>query len=195
MGFSAQARDMYILDFKRNWGKFLLWGIILSILGLIALSIATFTTLVSVILIGSLLVISGIVVLIDSITFWRKKTGFGAHFFSGMLYTLAGIILIANPVSGSISLTLILGICYTFVGLFRTMNALNTHLYRWKLRLLNGAITLLIGLLIMVSWPESSLYIIGLFVGIDLLVVGWVYIMSAIMGRNMLHSAQTQGHE
>lgn len=188
MGFSTQAGSMRASDFRDNWGKFMLWGIALSILGVAAMSAATFTTMISVFLLGIVLCTGGVVVMIDALTFWRGKPGFILHLLAGILYAGVGVMLITNPVSGSVSLTLLLGICYTLLGLFRIISALSLRLFRWKLSLFNGVITLLIGTLIMSSWPESSLYIIGLFIGIDLLVCGWVYIMSAVAGRNILRN-------
>ncbi len=189
MGFTTRSGHMHTAAFRENWGKFLVWGIALSILGIAAMSAAAFTTLVSVFLLGILITIGGAVVIIDSLTFWRGKPGFILHSLSGALYLVVGLMLMINPLSGSVSLTLLLGICYTLLGLFRIIAALSIKQYRWKLSLFNGIITLLIGVLILRSWPESSLYIIGLFIGIDLLVCGWVYIMSAIAGRNALRHA------
>lgn len=186
MGFSMRTGNIQISDFSKHWRQFLLWGIALSILGIAAMSTATFTTLISVFLIGILLTISGIVIIINSFSFWRGRPGFTLHLLSGILYAGIGVMLIVNPVSGAASLTLLLGIGFTLVGIFRIISALSLKLFQWQLSLFNGLLTLLIGTLIMRSWPESSLYIIGLFIGIDLLICGWVYIMSAMAARNYL---------
>ena len=185
MGFSMQTGSKHAADFNNNWVKFLLWGIALFILGVIAMSAAAFTTIATIFFLGVILFVGGLIVLMDSITFWRGKPGFALHLLSGLLYTAVGIMLMINPITGSMSLTLLLGIGYTIIGFFRIITALSLQLFRWKLSLFNGILTMLIGILIMASWPQSSLYIIGLFIGIDLIVCGWVYMMSAIAGRNI----------
>ena len=185
MSFSMQISSIHTSDFKNHWEKFLCWGIALCILGIVAISAAAFTTVATVFFLGFILLIGGMIVMMDSITFWRGKPGFRLHLLSGFLYTAIGLMLIINPIVGSMSITLLLGIGYTIFGFIRIVNALSTAVFHWKFRLFNGILTLLIGILIMASWPQSSLYIIGLFIGIDLLVCGWIYIMSAMTGRNL----------
>jgi len=173
--------------FGRNWKKFLFWGIALVILGMLAISAATFTTLASVVFIGILIFIAGAIIAIDAATFWKGNTsGFVLHLLMGILYLVVGIELIKDPLNGSISLTLLLGIFYLVLGIFRTVYALMHRVPKWQWNLLNALISLALGLLILANWPASSLYIIGLFVGIDLLFSGWVYIMGALAGRSML---------
>lgn len=171
---------------KKAWGWFLLWGIGLLILGLLAISSVTLTTLISIIFLGVLIFISGVIILIDAFTFWwRLWGGFFLHFFIGLFYLFAGAILIKNPIFASLSLTFILGIFYVLIGISRIIYSLTLQVFRWKLTLFNGIVTLLLGILILASWPSSSLYIIGLFVGIDLVICGWVYIMAAMYAKSV----------
>lgn len=185
MGFSTRITNQYLEAFGRNWIWFLLWGIAVTILGLFAISATTLTTIITVLTLGLLLILGGIIVIFDAFTFWRGKgSGFYMHVLMGILYLLAGSILIKNPLAGSVSITLLLGIAYTLLGLFRIIYSLSIRLPRWSWSLFNGLVTLLLGILIMASWPASSLYIIGLFVGIDLVFCGWAYIMTAIAAKN-----------
>jgi uncharacterized membrane protein HdeD (DUF308 family) len=145
------------------------------------------TTFISVIFLGVIIMTAGMIVLIDALTFWRiKMSGFALHVFMGIVYIAGGLMLIDNPLAGSVSLTLLLGILYIALGAFRTIYALTHRAPRWSLSLLNGIISFILGILILSNWPNSSLYIIGLFVGIDLLMCGWVYIMSALAARAIM---------
>ncbi|MDR3492398.1 MAG: DUF308 domain-containing protein [Gammaproteobacteria bacterium] len=170
--------------FGQNWKKFLLWGIALVILGAFAISASFFTTLMTVVFIGVIIFMAGVVVVIDAVTFWHKSvSGFFFHALMGILYLVVGITLIVNPLEGSVSLTFLLGILYLTLGIFRLVYSLTHRTLQWGWSVFNALISLLLGVLILANWPASSLYIIGLFVGIDLLFSGWVYIMGALAGR------------
>lgn len=173
--------------FGSNWRKFLILGIILVILGLFAISAATFTTLLSVMLIGFIILFTGAIILYDTLSFWRRKgSGFFLHLLFAVLYLIIGAVLVMNPVAGSVSLTLMLGIFYIVIGFLRVAFAPTLRAPHWGWAWFNGVITLFLGILIITSWPASSLYIIGLFVGIDLFFCGWAYIMSAIAARKLI---------
>jgi uncharacterized membrane protein HdeD (DUF308 family) len=172
--------------YSQNWRKFLFWGIALVILGMLAISAVMLTTFISVMVIGSVILIAGAIIVVDSCTHWRiKVTGFLLHLIMGLLYIAVGVMVLEDPLKGSISLTLLLGIFYLVIGSFRTMYAISHRAPRWGLGVLNGLVSLILGLLILSNWPASSLYIIGLFVGIDILFCGWVCIMSALAARKL----------
>lgn len=182
MGFSHN-QDMSV--FSKHWGWFMLWGVAMAALGIFAISATALTTLITVIMLGVLLLVGGAVVIIDAFTFWRGKSkGFILHVLMGILYLLAGAILIKNPLEGSISITLFLGIFYIILGISRIAYSLSMRMLGWGWTLFNGMISLLLGILIIANWPASSLFIIGLFVGIDLVFCGWAYIMVALAARN-----------
>jgi uncharacterized membrane protein HdeD (DUF308 family) len=172
--------------FGKNWVWFFLWGIALIILGMAAIGAATFTTLLSIVFLGFIILLSGIVIILDSFTFWRNRKGFVLHLLMGILYIVVGLMLINSPLAGSISLTLLLGFFYLALGLFRLYYSFSLRAPRWGWNFFNGLISTLLGMFILMSWPESSLYIIGLFVGIDLLFCGWAYIMASLGAKSIL---------
>lgn len=181
---SHNIRKQPIDAFRHNWGWFLTWGIIFVILGMIAIYASVLTTLASIYLLGILLLVSSFVLIMDASKFWWGSWGgFFLHFLMSIFYFAAGIMLIQNPILGSISITLLLGILYISLGIFRVLYSLSLRTPRWGWNLFNGLISFLLGLAILYSWPASSLFIIGLFVGIDLLFCGWAYIMSALSTR------------
>ncbi len=184
MSFIIQSKQPDLRVFSKNWLWLVIFGIALIILGLFAISAATLTTVISVILLGVLLLIGGIIEIIDAFSFWRRTSGFVLHIIIGILYVIAGIILIDNPILGSVSITLFLGIFYVIVGLSRLFYSLSIRMTRWGWIFLNGLIALLLGILILENWPASSLVIIGLFVGIDLVFSGWAYAMMGIAAKS-----------
>lgn len=170
--------------FGKNWTMFLVWGIALTLLGFFAVGASGFFTLMSIVLLGVLLLITGLIIIVDTFTFWwHRWTGFFLHLAIGVLYALVGGYLLRNPGEGALSITYFLGVFFIVIGLIRAINALFLRAPRWGWGLLNAAISLLLGAMILSSWPASSIYIIGLFVGIDLIFSGITYITAALACR------------
>jgi uncharacterized membrane protein HdeD (DUF308 family) len=179
------STNPHLATFSKNWGWFFLWGLTLFILGCAAISAATFTTLLSVIFIGVVILVAGIVITLDSFSFWwRKGSGFFLHFIMGVLYIVAGTLLINTPLLGSIPLTLFLGIFYMLIGISRMMYSALLQTPNWGWNFVSGILSLFLGVLIVAELPSSALFIIGLFVGIDLLFCGLTYIMVALAARS-----------
>jgi uncharacterized membrane protein HdeD (DUF308 family) len=184
MSLSMRFTERHLSSFGEHWLRFLVWGIALTVIGLFAIYASTFATLLTVVILGFVVFFGGSIMFVDTLTFWWGKwSSFLFHLIVALLYLAVGIILIMNPLEGSISLTLLLGIFYLVIGLFRMFNSSSTKTPQWGWALFNGLINFALGVLILASWPSSSLFIIGLFVGIDLVFVGWSYIMAALAGR------------
>ncbi|CAN5467437.1 HdeD family acid-resistance protein [soil metagenome] len=182
----SQFKNQYLEVMAKNWLWFFALGIVLSILGVIAISMAALTTLFSVLFLGFLLGVGGVVIIIDAFKYWQhRKNSFFISVLLGILYIAVAMTLIQSPVFASVSLTLFLGIFYVVIGLFRIISALFMRISGWGWNLFNAIISLLLGILILSNWPQSSLFIIGLFVGIDLLITGWVYIMASLAAQSL----------
>lgn len=185
MSLSANFLTEHSKAYSKNWSLFFIWGVLLMIFGFFAVSMTAFTTLLTVMLLGFLILFSGCVILLDTLTFWRgKEHGFISHLLASILYLAAGIMLISNPVEGSTAITFLLGLIYSVLGLLRLLFSSALRLPNWGWSFTNGLITLLIGILILSSWPGSSLFIIGLFVGIDIFFCGLAYTMAAFAIRS-----------
>lgn len=171
---------------SNRWGWFFAWGILLVLLGVLAITYSAATTVVSVVFFGFLLAISGVVIIFDSFkSSWGKWSVFSMHLAMGILYLAAGVILIKGPLAGSITLTLLLAIFYIVLGLFRTVSCLTREVSNRGWRLVSSILTLILGILILIEWPMSGLFIIGLFIGIDLIFTGWIFIVSALTARQV----------
>lgn len=187
MPYFRRFEDKHLIAYGNYWHRFMFFGIALMILGAISIGASTVATLFSVIILGIIIFLSGAIILFDAFTFWWKKwSGFLVHAIIGILYLSIGLMLIRNPIEGSVSLTLLLGIFYIAAGVFRIAFSSLLQTPRWGWSWFNGLITLIIGILIITSWPGSSLFIIGLFVGIDLVFTGLAYVMSALAARNLV---------
>ncbi len=183
---SMRFNDSHLPDFSKQWSLYLVWGILLTILGILAIGASVLTTIVSIFVLGLLLLIAAIVLFIDTFAFWWGKwNGFFLHLILALLYCIVGIMIIKQPVAASISLTLLLGIFYVIIGLYRIFMSSGIRSPRWGWILFNGIISLLLGILILASWPASGLFIIGIFIGIDLLFSGWTFIMASLAARAM----------
>lgn len=187
MNYSFRNNPQDLMLFSKNWPWFFAWGVLLILIGLYAFSAVVMATMISVIFIGVLVALGGAVLLADSIVSWRKhRSVFLLHFIIGLLYLIAGIFIIADPLLASTYLTFILGIFYLVIGLFRLFYALSMKPLRWGWNFINGLLGLLLGILILSSWPTSGLFIIGLFVAIDLTLSGIAYVMASLGARSLI---------
>lgn len=157
-------------------GSFLLLGIALIIFGTIALSSAFITTMATVMLFGGLMVAAGIAQIVHAFytSEWR---GFFAYIVLGILGAVVGWLMLIHPTVGAVSLTLLLATFFIAGGLFKIASALMHDIEHKGWFILSGIVSLALGLLIFAQWPASSLWIIGLFIGTDMIVSGWTYVM------------------
>lgn len=173
-----------IKELHRRWILFLLLGIGLIVLGLIGISASGLVTLASVVFFGWLLMFGGAGVVIHA--FWAKRwSGFFLQLLSGLLYLIVGWMLAVRPGLGALTLTLVFAISLVVQGAFRIGTALSTRMDGWGSLLVSGIITLVLGLMIWNEWPLSGLWVIGLFVGIDLLFYGWWLVSLALSARRL----------
>lgn len=168
----------------QNWKWLLGLGIVFVILGIIGLGMTFALTIASVVLFGILFIVGSAVQFVDAFKVggW-KSTVF--HVLIGILYLIAGIFMIVNPFKGAFVLTLVLAVSLVVVGIFRIFIAIQMReSANWFWPLLGGIISVALGVLIFAGWPVSGLWVIGLFIAIELLVHGWSYIFIALAARS-----------
>jgi len=151
-------------------------GVVYIIAGIIALGSMLAATVVSVFVVGIMMVIAGVAEVINAfqIKTWGK---FMLWLLLGALYIVAGFLAFENPLLAAAVLTLFLGVSLIVSGIIRVVLAFGMQrAMPWIWVLLSGIITALLGLIIVAHWPVSSLYVLGLFLGIDLVIAGagWV---------------------
>jgi uncharacterized membrane protein HdeD (DUF308 family) len=173
--------DERVILGRARWLSFLL-GLVSIIVGLLAISSTFIATLASVMFFGVLLVVEGIATVIYAVIV-RSWRGFALHLFAAALYLLVGLFLLEDPIRAAAVLTLLLTACFFVGGLLRVVFSLAERFPAWPWVLLTGVVDLVLAAILWNSWPESSLWVIGLFVGIDLLFHGWSTIFLALTVR------------
>jgi uncharacterized membrane protein HdeD (DUF308 family) len=182
----AATVDSELRALRPHWVWFLVLGIALVVLGTIAIGWACVTTITiaATWLFGFVLLGGGIGEIIHSFTV-GKWSGTLVHLLIGLLYAVVGFMMISDPADSAITLTKIIAIFMIIGGIFRVVAALAHRFAGWEWVLLNGGITLLLGLFIYRQLPESGLWFIGLFLGIEMIFNGWSWIALAIGIRRL----------
>jgi uncharacterized membrane protein HdeD (DUF308 family) len=181
---TTDALVLEFRDLRHKWGWLLAIGISMVVLGAIALFITPAATLGTILVLGWLLVVSGVVETIQSFRV-RRWSGIFLHLIGGVLGILVGLLIVTHPLAGALATTLLFASFFTVIGLFRLVAAIRLKFPHWGWAAFDGAVTLLLGLLLWMEWPVSGLWFIGFAVGISLLLRGWSYIMFAIAVRSV----------
>ncbi|ASJ06280.1 HdeD family acid-resistance protein [Thermococcus pacificus] len=179
-------------EVKKNWIWMLGLGIIFTTLGFAGLMILPLLTITSVAIFGAFMVVGGALQVIQGITKtkdWKSRT---LHIIMGAIYVIGGIATLENPVLATTILTLVLGFSLITIGAIRIGVALqNKDISQWALMTLSGFLTILLGFMIVIQWPWSGLWAVGLFVSVDLIMSGLNFIAIALSAK-MEH---TQGQK
>jgi uncharacterized membrane protein HdeD (DUF308 family) len=170
----AETAGLAPLRAKSGWIVAL--GVVYVIAGVIALGSVVFATVVTVFVVGVMMLIAGVAEVFNAfqIKTWGK---FLLWLLLGALYIFAGFVTFENPLLAAAVLTLLLGFSLLASGVMRIVLAFSMKdEMPWIWVAASGVITLLLGLIILAHWPVSGLYILGLFLGIDLIIagVGWI---------------------
>jgi uncharacterized membrane protein HdeD (DUF308 family) len=160
---------------RGNWGWFVLLGVALNVLGLIALGAVPIASLATTVVIGALLLGSGVAEIIGA--FWcRGWSGFLLVLLSGVLSVVVGGLFLRAPADALLALTLLLACLLMAGGPFKIVAALSYRFETWGWSVVSGVIDFILGVMIWQEWPASALWVIGLFVGISLLFRGFSWI-------------------
>jgi uncharacterized membrane protein HdeD (DUF308 family) len=174
---------------SKNWGWVLASGIAFVMLGALALAFSVMTTLASVFVLGWILAFAGIFEAVHAFKLPRWS-GVLPELLAAILYVVVGVLMIVRPAAGALSLTLLVGAFFLVGGIFRIVAATVMRPPNWGWLLVSGIVTLLLGLLIVAAWPASGLWVIGMFVGIDLLFSGTSLTMFAFGLRNLASASR-----
>lgn len=168
---------------KRNWGWLLGFGLLLLILGCIGLSMVIGLTLVSMYFFAALLFISGISHFVDV---FKHRDWQGAIWQAiiAILYLLGAGVVFYDPFLASTLITALLAGVLIVIGITRIIMAMSLSESRsWGWLLLAGIAAITLGILILMQWPISGLWVIGMFIAIDMIINGWTYIFIALSLR------------
>jgi uncharacterized membrane protein HdeD (DUF308 family) len=171
-----------------RWKWFVAFGVILVILGLVALYNVVDATLITTIFVGWLLVFGGIAQIVGAFT---TNGGVGSRVLMallGLLYVIVGFDIIADPLQGVITLTIVVSIVLIVEGIIRLVSAFSAQTPHRGLVATVGIINILLGAWLFSDIPVSGLAI-GFFVGLQLLMAGIVWIIGGWMARSATQTA------
>jgi uncharacterized membrane protein HdeD (DUF308 family) len=171
-------------DLSKRWGWLLALGIVFIGLGLIGIGMAFALTIASLIVFGALLLIGGAVQIVQAFQSkgWKSVLW---HVVIAILYVIAGVSVLRDPLLASLILTLIVAGMILAIGIVRVIMAIQMRGNKgWGWVLLGGIVSIALGVLIYLQWPFSALWLIGLFVAIDLIANGWSYVFIALAARD-----------
>lgn len=160
-------------EVRKNWGWIMFMGILLVALGAVGLYMSGLTTLVSVFYIGVMLLAGGVLILIDVF----KAEGWKAKFWDVLIaiaYIAAGITMIANPGASAVWFTMFIAAFLLVSGAARIIIGLQirSEVSGWGWTLVGGIASILLALMIFAEWPSSSVWVIGMFVAIEMIMQG-----------------------
>jgi uncharacterized membrane protein HdeD (DUF308 family) len=164
---------------RPRWGWLLSLGILMVILGTIALFLIPAATIGTALVLGWLLVISGVIEMVHAFRI-RRWGGLFLHLIGGVLGILIGLLIVTHPVAGAVAWTLLFASFCAVIGLFRIVAAISLKFPNWGWAVFDGAITLALGILLWAQWPFSGLWFLGFAVGVSLILRGWSYVMFAL---------------
>ena len=169
-----------------HWALFLVEGVVLLVLGATAVALPLLATLALTIIIGWLFLVSGVMGIVT--TFWmRQAPGFWWSLISAVLGIAVGLVLLASPVSGAFSLTLVLIVFFGIEGVVSVMFALDHKREltgRWGWMLVSGIVDLVLSVMIFAGLPSTAAWAIGLLVGINMIFGGSALIAMALHARD-----------
>ncbi len=156
---------------RKSWGWFFVFGILLVILGVLCIGKAQTATTFSILALGWVLAISGVLWLVNAI--WALSWhGFFLYLLNALIRGVTGYLLIRHPDAGAAGVTMLLASLFIVGGLFRAAGAGVIQFPRWAWTVFSGVVSIVLGVYLLATWPTASTYFIGLAIGVDLILDG-----------------------
>jgi uncharacterized membrane protein HdeD (DUF308 family) len=191
---AREFRSAVTAAIHRHWGLFLLEGIVLIVLGTLAILVPAVASLAATLFFGWILLFSGLVGLFATLRA-RHAPGFGWSLFSAITGILAGAVLLWMPVQGTLSLTTVLIVFLIVEGVVSIFYALDhrkSSTGRWGWMLASGVIDVFLGIILLAGLPGTAMWALGLIVGINMLFGGWSLVLIALHARSDVSGTPTQ---
>jgi len=169
----------------QHWVYFLVEGVVLVVLGATAMVIPALATIAMTIIVGWLVLVSGVIGLFTTFSM-RAAPGFWWSLLSALLAIVVGVLLLAAPLSGALSLTLLLVAFFIIEGAVSIMFAFDHKRElsgQWGWMLVSGIVDLMLAALVFAGLPSSAAWAIGLLVGINMVFGGCALIAMALHAR------------
>ena len=173
--------------FGTHWRLFLFQGVVMIVLGVVAVCAPVAATIAVDIYVGWLLLISGVIGLV-AIVSTHHVHAFLWSLITAALSVVIGILLILKPIEGAVSLTVVLTAFFIAEGVFQTAIAIAArHVMTgtWVWMMISGIADLALAAIIILGWPGTAIWALGLLVGVNLLTSGWAIVVAALSGRGI----------
>lgn len=168
---------------RDHWKLFLFEGIIFILLGILAIALPNFATLSVELFIGWLFLLGGIVQAYRVFQS-RGRNDFWLSLISPILAIIVGLLLLAYPLTGILTLTFLLAIYFLIEGIAKIAVSLKLKpLKSWGWMLLSGLLSIALGAIIFAGWPGTAVWVLGLLVGINMLFFGWALVWLSLAAR------------
>jgi uncharacterized membrane protein HdeD (DUF308 family) len=168
------------------WGGLFVLGLLMAVLGIVALGAAYFASLVTAIYFGAMLTVMGIAEVVAAFRVRRSGGPFWLYLLSGILSTVVGLFVLVYPAAGLAALTLVLAGYFFASGLFHAVTSIMDRYPRWGWDLAYGAISIFLGVIVMAQWPISAVWLVGTLVGIGILFRGVTLMAGSLTLRRAL---------
>ena len=156
---------------RRSWVWFLVFGIVLTVLGILCVAMAQTATTFSILALGWVLLISGVIWFVNCFYAFASH-GFFLYLLNAIIRSVTGYLLIRHPDAGAQGVTMLLAALFIVGGLFRAAGAGVIQYPRWGWTVLSGVISVVLGIYLLTTWPTASTYFLGIVIGIDLIFDG-----------------------
>jgi uncharacterized membrane protein HdeD (DUF308 family) len=190
MEMSSASMDPQVQEgLRRSWKALMAVGVLAILIGCVAIVVPEVASVGTAIFIGWILVIAGAFLVAGA--FMAHSIGSVIlRLIWALLTVIVGLWLIVEPHNSTLTLTLVLGIYFLFMGLTRIAVAFAARGQEGAgLVGLSGVAGLLVGILVLAKFPSSADWAIGLLVGIDLIFAGWTLTSVALVGRDLARGA------
>jgi len=171
---------------RKSWSWFLALGILLVLLGVLCVGKAQTATVFSILVLGWILAISGLLWLLNAFRAFSWH-GFFLFTLNGIIRVVTGYLLLRHPDAGAASVTMLLASLFIVAGLFRAVGAGVMRFPGWGWTVFSGIASVVLGVALLASWPSASTYFIGMVIGIDLIIDG----VSLIVFATAIHRLPT----
>jgi uncharacterized membrane protein HdeD (DUF308 family) len=173
----------------KNRKRLMGYGILSLIFGFIGLYMSTMMTITTILILGIFMLIVGIVFIVESFSSpdWQGKL---LNLGLSILYIGVGVVTIVNPVAAAVWFTLFLAVFLAMIGILRIIMAfqIRERTRAWTWVAFGGVLNLVLGMLVYMGWPQSGLWVIGMFISIELIIHG----INAIILSRIVKEAQKE---
>ncbi len=184
--------QLSVEELPKNWKWLLFLGILDLVFGILGIAVAEFLTITTTILFGILMFIAGLVQLYHYLKEKEEKwSGRLAHIIFALLYVAGGVIVFIDPVTGASALTIALAVIFILIGSMRVGLSmfLATHHWRWLQHAIGGILAIFLGVYIIIEWPISALWVIGLLISTEMILNGWQMIVVALKAKKLANNS------